>query len=710
MSDTSTSQQEFLNRLSGLMEANLENESFGVSELARYMGMSRSNLHRKVNSILNISASQYIREFRLEKAKELLQETSFTVSEITWKVGFGSISYFIKCFREHFGYTPGESENHNKTIEQPQKRKKWFKPVKLDKSDFIVWSIIFIFLANIFYINFWPKINSSKDQGNSIAIMHFEDLSPSAEKSYIINGLREDLLDNLISVKEIKVVSEVLIDQFVNSDLSSLEIAKKTKANYLLTAKGETSDNNTTIWFTLTETNSGKQLWRENRNLSLSNYFELRKEIAYAVATRLKADLTEEEKENIEEIPTKNLAAYNKFLLGNEYLDLAALNVSYGRDESGALIQKAKLNFEDAIQLDSTFAEAYVRLGHIYIHGLSFTSNFRLSEQYMDSGLVMAQKALYYDKKNGWAYTLLNNYYLHKGDFTKANEFYNKAVKFSDRNDEDWFKHSGNFWRSIALRDRYHAIENFYLYKQTKPDEVRIIPNELQHQIHNLGATGYTELSQRVALEILSFDNDSAYFYRRLWRSEMYSGNFEASRNYVIKSNSFPIIKNAYLLYDLFLFYFYTKDYNKASICFNEILKFFNESEFPYQLAYEPGYIYLVQGENEKANRYFNKSISEIMKVIELNLPDAQIYETHFRLACIYSSLNQKDKAIEYLIQLKKRNYNDIWLITRLKCSPMLDNIRNEPEFAEVLDDVETKYKKEHERVGELLRKFGEIE
>ncbi len=82
MPDSSKAQQEFLNRLTELMEANLDNEQFGVSEMAGEMGMSRSNLHRKVNSLMNISAGQYIRRFRLQKAKKLLQETTFTASEI----------------------------------------------------------------------------------------------------------------------------------------------------------------------------------------------------------------------------------------------------------------------------------------------------------------------------------------------------------------------------------------------------------------------------------------------------------------------------------------------------------------------------------------------------------------------------------------------------------------------------------------------------
>jgi class 3 adenylate cyclase/TolB-like protein/tetratricopeptide (TPR) repeat protein len=70
--------------------------------------MSRSNLLRKISKITGLSASQFIRQVRLENAMELLKDGSWNVSEVSFKVGFNSTSYFIKCFREHFGYPPGE--------------------------------------------------------------------------------------------------------------------------------------------------------------------------------------------------------------------------------------------------------------------------------------------------------------------------------------------------------------------------------------------------------------------------------------------------------------------------------------------------------------------------------------------------------------------------------------------------------------------------
>ena len=75
--------------------------------------MSRSSLLRKCKKQTQLSASQFIRQIRLEEAMELLQEFDLTVSEVSYRVGFGSTSYFIKCFREHYGYPPGEVSKTN---------------------------------------------------------------------------------------------------------------------------------------------------------------------------------------------------------------------------------------------------------------------------------------------------------------------------------------------------------------------------------------------------------------------------------------------------------------------------------------------------------------------------------------------------------------------------------------------------------------------
>ena len=108
MQDSSFIENDFLKKITAIIEKNISNENFGVSELAREAGMSRSNLLRKVKSLTNLSVSLFIRQVRLKNAMEILKEESLNVSEVSYQVGFSSTSYFIKCFREHYGYPPGE--------------------------------------------------------------------------------------------------------------------------------------------------------------------------------------------------------------------------------------------------------------------------------------------------------------------------------------------------------------------------------------------------------------------------------------------------------------------------------------------------------------------------------------------------------------------------------------------------------------------------
>lgn len=115
MSKSSNTGADFINQANALVLENVSNELFGVSELAELMHMSRSNLLRKIKKHTQLSASQFIRQVRLQKGMEMVKEDKLTISEISYQVGFGSTSYFIKCFREHYGYPPGEVVNFDKS-------------------------------------------------------------------------------------------------------------------------------------------------------------------------------------------------------------------------------------------------------------------------------------------------------------------------------------------------------------------------------------------------------------------------------------------------------------------------------------------------------------------------------------------------------------------------------------------------------------------
>lgn len=98
--------QIFLNRVHQIFENNLENDQFGVNELSEKLKLSRSQLHRKIKALSQQSVGEYLRNFRLEKAHQLLKDDQFTVLEVTEKTGFKHQSYFARVFKEKYGILP----------------------------------------------------------------------------------------------------------------------------------------------------------------------------------------------------------------------------------------------------------------------------------------------------------------------------------------------------------------------------------------------------------------------------------------------------------------------------------------------------------------------------------------------------------------------------------------------------------------------------
>jgi signal transduction histidine kinase/DNA-binding response OmpR family regulator len=101
-------EHDFILQVRQLIEENIDNELFGVSELANSIHLSRSQLHRKLKSLTGQAPNELIRNYRLERAMQLLQQNSGTVTEISYQTGFSSPAYFSKCFSDRYGYPPGD--------------------------------------------------------------------------------------------------------------------------------------------------------------------------------------------------------------------------------------------------------------------------------------------------------------------------------------------------------------------------------------------------------------------------------------------------------------------------------------------------------------------------------------------------------------------------------------------------------------------------
>jgi AraC-like DNA-binding protein len=95
-----------LGSLFARLEENWQDPGFGVTDYCQTMTMSKSHLYRKTIELCGLSPNVLLKEFRLEKAKELMKKQRYSISQITFDSGFTSPSYFTKCFKKKYGLLP----------------------------------------------------------------------------------------------------------------------------------------------------------------------------------------------------------------------------------------------------------------------------------------------------------------------------------------------------------------------------------------------------------------------------------------------------------------------------------------------------------------------------------------------------------------------------------------------------------------------------
>jgi len=106
--NTTSLDQEFITNVLNYINKNISDNNLNVENLADELLLSRSKLYRKIKALTGLTANEFIRNVRLEKSKEILENSEFSISEICYKVGFSSPSYFTKCFKLQYGVLPKE--------------------------------------------------------------------------------------------------------------------------------------------------------------------------------------------------------------------------------------------------------------------------------------------------------------------------------------------------------------------------------------------------------------------------------------------------------------------------------------------------------------------------------------------------------------------------------------------------------------------------
>jgi len=157
-----TKDQQFISQLTEIILENLRDENFGVKELSGLSGISQSVLNHRLHTIIKKNTNEFVREVRLHKALELLQNEEMTAAEVAYCVGFSSPTYFNKCFHELFGYPPGkvekkiseskESDNFSSNIPRLSEKKSSILSINTKINSILIITVIILLIAILIYL------------------------------------------------------------------------------------------------------------------------------------------------------------------------------------------------------------------------------------------------------------------------------------------------------------------------------------------------------------------------------------------------------------------------------------------------------------------------------------------------------------------------------------------------------------------------------
>lgn len=313
----------FLQKLTGIVEANLENEQFGVKDLAHEAGMSRSQIHRKLQDLTHQSTTQFIREIRLEHAMELLQNQVGTVSEIAYRVGFGSPTYFSRCFHEYYGFPPGEAARQQ-TEEQTADEISHLAGRPSGKGHRFIYAVSFVillFVISAYYI-FQQAMVSEPNEKASIAVLPLQNLTGDENQAFFVDGLHDALIGELGQLRELRVVSRTSTLRYRNSEENMVQIARQLGVDNIIEGSVYRVDDSVRIQLQLIDVAPEEQhIWAENYNRYTGNILSLLSDVTRKVASSVQVRLSPEEDSLLSNRRNVNPEAYKAYLRGSYHLN-----------------------------------------------------------------------------------------------------------------------------------------------------------------------------------------------------------------------------------------------------------------------------------------------------------------------------------------------------------------------------------------------------
>ena len=548
--------------------------------------------------------------------------------------------------------------------------------------------LILIVVAVLFFTNIIGGNKKIQETEKSIAVLPFKLLSDEPDKQYLADGMMDAITLHLSKIKGLRVIGRTSVEQYRNPSKTTTAIGRELDVEFLLEGSFQKFGDNVRLIVQLIKTGKEGHIWANNYDRNWSDIFAVQSEVAQAVAAELYASITPEEKKLIEKIPTSDTAAYELYLRANDYLK----NYEKTRDSSSYL---NAVNFYNAANvIDPSFAKAFTGLASAYYDRYQWETYFK--ENYLDSMLVLIDKALDIDDQLDEAYYLKGAYYRLMGDHDKALENYDKALKTNPN------YYLPYLWKgylfSWVLGDYINGLDNYHKsLNLVRGDERQLVLTSIGRAYLDVG---FIDKAKYYYQEALTLSGNEASYFGFLALIEFSLENFEEALKLAKKANG---IDSTYL-HNLILYSVPPGHNEEAYIHANKLVEYYRKSGVLNLLqSYRVGYALWQVGKMNEAVNYFNQQIKYDEESIKRGRNVGQWYAAYYDLAATYAFLGDKVKAYKYLDEFDKKNTYGLWWVSLAKHDPLFASIRNEERFQKILQNMDRKYQAEHERVRKWL-------
>jgi len=242
------------------------------------------------------------------------------------------------------------SEDVIKNLQTPERR--------LTGKVLAVLLLFVIVIAILFFTDVIGNRKQTEQIEKSIAVLPFKMLSDEPDKQYLADGMMDAITLHLSKIRDLRVMSRTSVEQYRETIKTSRAIGQELDVEYLLEGSFQKFGDDVKLIVQLINTNEESHAWANEYNSKWSEIFSLQSEVAQKIASELKVVLSPVEIEKMDELPTRNLEAYQAYLRGRYYA-----NQPHFSTQNWDL---ALVNYQNAVEIDTTFALAFAELAHAH--------------------------------------------------------------------------------------------------------------------------------------------------------------------------------------------------------------------------------------------------------------------------------------------------------------------------------------------------------